>query len=163
MVSVGNASDGDTITTIDNGNAFLLEAATNGYYIKDSNDKYYSNQSKYNSFTIQGSQPDGVWAIAYNGDGTYKLTYGTKFVQYSTQYKSFGVYSSKQSGAIYPSLYTAATKTTTAIQTIGTADSGHNTTATDNATYTLQGMRVNAQSGLKPGIYVRGGHKFVVR
>jgi hypothetical protein len=67
-----------------------------------------------------------------------------------------------QSGAINPALYVATTKELTGIQTINNPSAGH-AAATDNAIYTLQGVRVNAQSGLKPGIYVRAGRKFVVR
>ena len=159
---VGKASDGTVITTADTANAFRLEAANNGYYIKDSKGQYYFNQAKFNSFSIQTSTTDGVWTVTRNSDGTYKLTYGTHFVQYSTGYKSFGVYSSVQSGAINPALYVATTKELTGIQTINNPSAGH-AAATDNAIYTLQGVRVNAQSGLKPGIYVRNGHKFVVR
>lgn len=158
---VGKASDGTVITTADTANAFRLEAANNGYYIKDSKGQYYFNQAKFNTFSIQTSETDGVWTITRNSDGTHKLAYGTKFVQYSTKFKSYGVYSTEQSGGIYPTLYVAASKEATGIQTIS---NGNKVIApADNAIYTLQGVRVNAQSGLKPGIYVRNGHKFVVR
>ena len=158
---VGKASDGTVITTADTANAFRLEAANNGYYIKDSKGQYYFNQAKFNSFSIQTSTTDGVWTVTRNSDGTHKLAYGTKFVQYSTKYKSYGVYSTEQSGGIYPTLYVAASKEATGIQTIS---NGNKVIApADNAIYTLQGVRVNAQSSLKPGIYVRNGHKFVVR
>ena len=158
---LGFASKGDTITTADATDGFLFEAATNGYYIKDSKGKYYYNQAKFINFNIQGDKTDDVWTVKLNNNGTYTITYGTHFVQYSTKYKSYGAYASAQTGGIYPMLYVAADKTATAIQTIS---NGNKLTApADNAIYTLQGVRVNAQSGLKPGIYVRNGHKFVVR
>ena len=162
VTCVGMASNGDTITTSDDANAFLLEAANKGYYIKDSKGKYYFNDGKHNTFSIQTGVTNGVWTVASSTNGTYKLTYGTHFVQYSTGYKSFGVYSSVQSGGIYPTLYVAASKEATGIQTISNGNTPK-ATAADGAIYTLQGVRVNAQSSLKPGIYVRNGHKFVVR
>ena len=161
VATVDKTADGAFITTADTANAFRLEAANNGYYIKDSKGQYYFNQAKFNSFSIQTSATDGVWTITRNSNGTHKLAYGTKFVQYSTKYESYGVYNTEQSDGIYPTLYVAASKEATGIQTIS---NGNKVIApADNAIYTLQGVRVNAQSSLKPGIYVRNGHKFVVR
>lgn len=161
VATVNKTADGAFITTADTANAFRLEAANNGYYIKDSKGQYYFNQAKFNSFSIQTSATDGVWTITRNSNGTHKLAYGTKFVQYSTKYESYGVYSTEQSDGIYPTLYVATSKEATGIQTIS---NGNKVIApADNAVYTLQGVRVNAQSSLKPGIYVRNGHKFVVR
>ena len=36
-------------------------------------------------------------------------------------------------------------------------------TSSDDAVYNLQGVRMPADAQLAPGIYVRGGKKFVVR
>ena len=153
----------DTITTSNADNAFVFEASGNGYNITDCNNRYYYNDNKYKTFSAQNSAPSSVWTISRNNDGTYLMTYGTHFVQYSPKFTSYGVYDSAQDGGVYPTLYVAVARATTGIQSISTSPNAASNATRDNAIYTLQGVRVINKGNLKPGLYIRGGRKFVVK
>lgn len=147
------------ITLSSASDAFTFESAGSGFYMKGSDGKYYYNDKSHKNFNVSTSKPsDNVWTFSSRGDGTYTISNGSNFIQYSTQYTSFGAYTSAQSGGLYPSLYEEQDATPTAIETIVTPA----TEPADDAVYNLQGVRVDG-SRLLPGIYVKGGKKFVVR
>ena len=96
------------------------------------------------------------WTLEPKADGTFTITSSTGHVlQYDTKYKTFGAYKPASANGIYPMLYVE--DTTAGIGTIWTV------TTTDEAVYNLQGVRMPADAQLAPGIYIRGGKKFVVR
>lgn len=143
-------------------NAFTFESATNGFYIKDSNGKYYYQDGTYSTFTpTDDTSKADVWTVTQNTDGTFiiKASDSGNAIMYSTKFKSFGNYSSKQSTSLYPYLYEEQDKTT-GIDAIQTSQQPK---TADNAVYTIQGVRVNSDGQLPPGIYIKGGKKFIVR
>ncbi|MCC8177467.1 MAG: DUF6359 domain-containing protein [Bacteroidales bacterium] len=77
-------------------NEFTIEATTGGYYIKDSNGKYLYQTGTYNSFNVSTDLPEdgAVWTIEVLSDGTAKIVNAStsKYVQYSTNYTSYGCY-----------------------------------------------------------------------
>lgn len=103
-------SDNDGIITLDNcNNAFIIEAASGGYTLRQAKDERYLYQYKsYNSFNANEAPTEGeVWSISANGDYTFTITNvsKSKFVQYRSNYTSFGSYSSMQSDGTLPMLY----------------------------------------------------------
>lgn len=150
--------DGEIELTSDN-DAFTLEGADGGFRIKDSQGRYYYQEGTYSSFTPTTTVGDAdVWQVTANADGTYtiKASDSGNIIMYSGQYKSFGNYpSDKQGSNLLPCLYeerkeTAGIATPTRTPTIG-----------NNAVYTLQGVRVDKPT--RPGVYIRGGKKMVVK
>ncbi len=89
--------------------AFELEAAEGGWYIKDNTGKYLYMTGSYNSFNMSETVPaeGGVWTIAIADDGTATITNVamSKYVQYSTNYDSYGAYTEAQDGGVVPTLY----------------------------------------------------------
>lgn len=81
-------------------NAFELEAVEGGYAIKDNYGKYLYMTGTYNSFNVSATVPTegGVWTIAINEDGTATITNveKAKYIQYSSNYSSYGSYADEQ-------------------------------------------------------------------
>ena len=79
---------------------WTFEATEGGYYIKDSQGKYLYMNGSYNSFNVSDEVPTsaGVWTVEFNADGTAKITNveKNKYIQYSTQYSSWGCYPDEQ-------------------------------------------------------------------
>ena len=77
-------------------NAFTFISTTGGYNIKQSDGKYLYQTGTYNSFNLSDSATsEGVWSVSANNDGTFKIlnTSVSKYIQYSSNYTSFGSYS----------------------------------------------------------------------
>lgn len=89
-----NPSNGVINTTADN--VFVIEAVAGGYSIKDAQGRYLYMKGDYNSVNLDTTLPSegGVWTIEFNADGTAKITntYNGKFMQFDSQYNSYGVY-----------------------------------------------------------------------
>lgn len=99
--------NGGTITT-DAANGFTFESTSGGFTIKDSNGKYVIQKGTYNSFNFETAPTEGqVWTVEPQTDGTMKITNVSvsKYIQYSTQYKSYGSYSTMGDGNVMPVLY----------------------------------------------------------
>lgn len=78
-------------------NGFTFTQAAGGFYIADSNGKYLIQTGTFNSFNLSESATDeGIWTVEAQADGTFKITNTNvnKYIQYSSQYTSFGSYSS---------------------------------------------------------------------
>ena len=95
-----------TINTTDE-NVFVIEAVDGGYSIKDAQGRYLYMTGTYNSVNLSTSFPSegGVWTIEFNADGTAKITntYNGKFMQFDSQYNSYGIYSDNRGEM--PTLY----------------------------------------------------------
>lgn len=149
----------DKITISSDADAFTFEGSGNGFLLKGSDGKYYYNDKTHKNFNAGTSKPsNNVWTVTSRGDGTYTISNGSNFIQYSTQYTSFGAYTSPQSGGLYPYLYEEQEKSTgVGFITIPVRQTD------SNAVYTIQGIRVNTDGQLPPGIYIKAGKKFVVK
>ena len=93
-VTTVNPSNGVINTTDDN--VFVIEAVDGGYSIKDALGRYLDMKGDYNSVNLDTTLPaeGGVWTIEFNADGTAKITntYNSKFMQFDSQYNSYGIY-----------------------------------------------------------------------
>lgn len=93
-VTTVNPSNGVINTTDDN--VFVIEAVDGGYSIKDALGRYLYMKGEYNSVNLDTTLPaeGGVWTIEFNADGTAKITntYNRKFMQFDSQYNSYGIY-----------------------------------------------------------------------
>ena len=144
------------VNGVNDQSVITLEQGTTGFYIKDANDKYFGQEDKYKTVQFVTKDKAVEWTLEPKSDGTFTITSSTGHVlQYDTKYKSFGAYKPVSANGIYPMLYEE--DTTAGIGAIWTV------TTTDEAVYNLQGVRMPADAQLAPGIYIRGGKKFVVR
>lgn len=144
------------VNGVNDQSVITLEQGTTGFYIKDANGKYFGQEDKYKTIQFVTKDKAVEWTLEPKADGTFAITSSTGHVlQYDTKYKSFGAYKPVSANGIYPMLYVE--DTTAGIGTIWTV------TTTDEAVYNLQGVRMPADAQLTPGIYIRGGKKFVVR
>ena len=144
------------VNGVNDQSVITLEQGTTGFYIKDANGKYFGQEDKYKTIQFVTKDKAVEWTLGPKADGTFAITSSTGHVlQYDTKYKSFGAYKPVSANGIYPMLYVE--DTTAGIGAIWTV------TTTDEAVYNLQGVRMPADAQLAPGIYIRGGKKFVVR
>ena len=147
----------ERINTSDDNLFFNVEQAASGYYIKDAKGRYLYQDGKHRNFNVVNSKDKAtVWTMTPTADGTFLITSPEGFtIQYSKQYKSFGAYNPVNPNDVYPMLYVE--DKTAGIGTVWTV------TTTDEAVYNLQGVRMPTDAQLAPGIYIRGGKKFIVR
>ena len=93
-VTTVSPANGVINTTADN--TFVIEAVSGGYSIKDALGRYLYMKGDYNSVNLDTtlSSEGGVWTIEFNADGTAKITntYNGKFMQFDSQYGSYGIY-----------------------------------------------------------------------
>ncbi|MBR3877288.1 MAG: choice-of-anchor J domain-containing protein [Bacteroidaceae bacterium] len=93
-VTTVSPANGVINTTADN--TFVIEAVSGGYSIKDALGRYLYMKGNYNSVNLDTTLPSegGVWTIEFNADGTAKITntYNGKFMQFDSQYGSYGIY-----------------------------------------------------------------------
>ena len=144
------------VNGVNDQSVITLEQGTTGFYIKDANGKYFGQEDKYKTVQFVTKDKAVEWTLEPKSDGTFTITSSTGHVlQYDTKYKSFGAYKPVSANGIYPMLYVE--DTTAGIGTVWTV------TTTDEAVYNLQGVRMPADAQLAPGIYIRGGKKFIVR
>ena len=154
----GVMDENGKITLSSDNDAYTLEEANGGFYLKDSQGRYYYQDGDYTSFTPTTSLSDAdVWEFAANSDGTYtiKASDSGNVIMYSSEHRSFGNYGAgKQDGNTLPYLYEEQ-KNETGIDIPAVCE------ASSHEVYTLQGVRVGKPT--RPGIYIRGGKKFVVK
>lgn len=81
-------------------NVFTIKAVEGGYTIQDPAGQYYYQTGSYDSFNRSEAMPEegAVWVITSNEDGSYKILNSdlNKYVQYSTEYNSFGSYADEK-------------------------------------------------------------------
>jgi len=87
---------------------FTFTQVEGGWTIQQSDGKYLYQQEGYNSFSCDDSAVDAsTWSVETNEDGQFIITNlaYSKYIQYSTQYTSFGSYAEAQEGGELPTLY----------------------------------------------------------
>lgn len=97
-------NNGEIVSSADN--AFEFTAVDGGYSIKQSDGRYLIMDGDYNSFNLSESAGTaGVWAVEAQSDGTFKITNveKAKWIQYSSEYSSYGSYPDDRGE--YPVLY----------------------------------------------------------
>lgn len=92
------ATEASGSITTDAANEFTLKAVTGGYTIQSPDGRYLYMSGTYNSFNVDATAPSEghIWTVTFNADGTANVvnTTNNKTLQYSTQYTSWGAYSS---------------------------------------------------------------------
>lgn len=105
---VTNLKNSDGLIVMDNLNdAFVFSSTNQGYTIRQAyNDLYWYQDGTFNTISVAASISQ-YYSVSAQTDGAFKITNLTKnkFLQYRTEYSSFGSYSSAQSDGIVPTLY----------------------------------------------------------
>ena len=100
-------------TIIENeSNAFTFTESGNGFTITQADDRFIYLTGTFARFQIGAEVPEAdaaatVWTVAAQEDGTVKITNASlgKWIQYSSNYTSYGAYNSDQDGGYRPVLY----------------------------------------------------------
>ena len=86
---------GNTITLEPAGMTFTITSTADGYTIQDESGRYMYQEGSFNNFNVSES-PSGAqyWDIARNANGSFKITNKEtgKWMQYDSEYTSFGAY-----------------------------------------------------------------------
>lgn len=90
--------------------AFTFTEVEGGYTIQDTFGRYVYQKDDHNSFNVAAEMPEAgaVWTVVIDettGEATITNVEKNKYIQYSSQYKSFGSYASAQNNGHMPSLY----------------------------------------------------------
>ncbi len=103
-----NVSDGtvqnDEISMASTGLTFKITSTADGYTIQGEDNRYYYMTGSYTSFNLSSEPTEGqYWDITANADGTFKILNKSKnkYVQYSDQYTSYGVYDTERGSMPY--------------------------------------------------------------
>lgn len=128
-------------------NAFVFTAESNGYTIKQSDDRYLYQTGTYNSFNVTATPSSGhIFTVAANADGTIVITNVamSKYMQYSYTHTSYGSYANEQGNAVLPMLYELI------------SDEGGETPGGDDPdpTVTEKFVKVTSASNLTDGQYL---------
>ena len=140
-----------TLNTLHDNN-FYIEATEGGYVIKDCYGRYVYRQGSYNTFNVSKTAPTDpyAWTIEPQADGTFKISLGGYYLQYTAAGK-FNCFASAQDGAVMPELY-ELTSDPTGITTI-TTKKQH-----DGKKYNLNGQCVSDDY---KGVYIMNGKKYL--
>ncbi len=90
--------------------AFTFTEVEGGYTIQDTFGRFVYQTGTYNSFNVAAEMPaeGAVWTVAIDettGEATITNTSVNKYIQYSSQYNSYGSYATAQNKGHLPSLY----------------------------------------------------------
>lgn len=104
---------GDEITMTATDDEFVFTVSSDPtavlYTIKQSDDRYlYKANDNYNNFNVNATPASGqYWSVSFNNDGTATITNTVcnKWIQFSSNYGSYGCYSSAQENGYLPVLY----------------------------------------------------------
>ena len=144
-------ADSSDVIAAEERNTFLLTEVEGGYTIQDSYGRYLYMTGTFNSFNVSATLPESgaVWTIDFDADGMATITNVEmgKWIQYSVEYGSYGVYPDAR--GVLPCLYMEKVG--------GTSVEGVNAEEADAPVevYTLGGIKVgNSLDGLQKGIYI---------
>lgn len=80
-------------------NVFTFTQVEGGYTIQQADGKYMYQTGTYNNFNVAAEMPSEghVWTVTKNEDGTYTILNNSveKYIQYSTNYNSYGSYATE--------------------------------------------------------------------
>lgn len=141
---VNEAAPADLMGATDLLNGFTLTETEGGYTIQDAYGRYLYMKDDYNSFNVSTDRQEGdTWTVEPQADGTVKITnvLKEKFIQYSTQYESYGAYTDEQ--GIKPSLYVK--------NSIEVNEDGYATAYSDNAVILPEGLQAAIITGVADG------------
>lgn len=141
---VNEAAPADLMGATDLLNGFTLTETEGGYTIQDTYGRYLYMKDDYNSFNVSTDRQEGdTWTVEPQADGTVKITnvLKEKFIQYSTQYESYGAYTDEQ--GIKPSLYVK--------NSIEVNEDGYATAYSDNAVILPEGLQAAIVTGVADG------------
>lgn len=141
---VNEAAPADLMGATDLLNGFTLTETEGGYTIQDTYGHYLYMKDDYNSFNVSTDRQEGdTWTVEPQADGTVKITnvLKEKFIQYSTQYESYGAYTDEQ--GIKPSLYVK--------NSIEVNEDGYATAYSDNAVILPEGLQAAIVTGVADG------------
>lgn len=141
---VDEATPADLMGATDLLNGFTLTETEGGYTIQDAYGRYLYMKDNYNSFNVSADRQEGdTWTVEPQADGTVKITnvLKEKFIQYSTQYESYGAYTDEQ--GIKPSLYVK--------NSIEVNEDGYATAYSDNAVILPEGLQAAIVTGVADG------------
>lgn len=141
---VNEAAPADLMGATDLLNGFTLTETEGGYTIQDTYGHYLYMKDDYNSFNVSTDRQEGdTWTVEPQADGTVKITnvLKEKFIQYSTQYESYGAYTDEQ--GIKPSLYVK--------NSIEVNEDGYATAYSDNAVILPEGLQAAVITGVADG------------
>lgn len=141
---VNEAAPADLMGATDLLNGFTLTETEGGYTIQDAYGRYLYMKDDYNSFNVSTDRQEGdTWTVEPQADGTVKITnvLKEKFIQYSTQYESYGAYTDEQ--GIKPSLYVK--------NSIEVNEDGYATAYSDNAVILPKGLQAAVITGVVDG------------
>ncbi len=133
---------------------FTITSADGGYTIMQSDGRYLYQSGDYNNFNVDAEPSSGhIWTISPEADGTFTITNTSvnKFVQFDSQYNSFGSYADER--GILPCLY-VKDETGAGINNV-TVDEEFDENA---PVYNLAGQRVSKDA---KGIVIQNGKKFI--
>ena len=133
-----------------------ITAADGGYTIMQSDGRYIYQTGTFDNFNVSANPSSGnIWSIEPEADGTFTITNVdvNKYVQFSTQYNSFGSYADER--GLLPYLY-VLDETATGITDI-TVEKEFDENA---PIYNLSGQRVDKNA---KGILIQNGKKFIRR
>lgn len=88
-------AEGNTIAIAAEGHTFTFTSTAEGYTITDASGRYYIMSGDYTSCNLDANPTEGqYWDVAPNADGTFTITNTatSKWMQYSAEHTSYGVY-----------------------------------------------------------------------
>ncbi len=153
-IAVVDVTATNDVIEADQANEILIEAVEGGYTLKQTDGRYLYMKGTYNNFNVGDTSAGGhVWTITANEDGTFKITNNTmnKYIQYSSQYKSYGSYADEK--GIMPNLYVKGGSTGIS----GVVADGVNKA---QVIYNLAGQRLNK---VQKGLNIINGKKVIVK
>lgn len=89
-------------------NTLIFTAVEGGYTIQNSKGDYYHSTADHNTISfVSEASGDDIWTVESDEEG-FKITntVSGKYLQFSNQYNSYGSYSTAQTNAVLPMLYT---------------------------------------------------------
>lgn len=138
------------VVSPDPANAFTFEVSDEGFYIKDSYGRYLYMKGSFNNFNVSTEVPESgaLWTLTQDADGNVTIMNSEmgKWLQYSTNYGSWGAYD-VESGVL-PRMYNAALSNVASAARPAKVVAGNPVTYGVNAVYYFDGGNWAPASGV---------------
>ncbi|MDE6631419.1 MAG: hypothetical protein K2K23_00305, partial [Muribaculaceae bacterium] len=162
LASIDMTVENGAVVAPDPANAFTFEVTNGGFYIIDSYGRYLYQDETHTSFNVSDAIPEegAVWSLSTDVNGLVKILNvdRSKFVQYDSNYNSWGSYA-EDKGAL-PKMYNAALSAAAAARPAARIVAGTPVTEGMNAVYYFDGTNWEVASGvmaLNPADYTAMG------